>query len=73
MLPEHVATVEEFEEYVSDFGDAGLLREDRKKMIENARNHPMFKKGIVYITLPLAWSHAEFISTFNLYRKYFLK
>jgi GH15 family glucan-1,4-alpha-glucosidase len=39
-------------------------------MIENTRKHPMFSKGIAYITLPLAWSHAEFIRTFNLYKKY---
>ncbi|MEF8848064.1 MAG: glucoamylase [Candidatus Thermoplasmatota archaeon] len=71
LLPEHVSTVDEFEEYVSDFKRAGLIREDREKMIENARSHPMFDEGIAYITLPLAWSHAEFIMTFNLYKKRF--
>lgn len=71
LLPEHISTVEEFEEYVGDFSDAGLMREDRMIMIENTRKHPMFSKGIAYITLPLAWSHAEFIRTFNLYKKEF--
>ncbi len=70
-LPEHVSTINEFEEYVKDFKEAGLLRKDRKKMIENTRNHPMYKKGIAYVTLPLAWSHAEYIRTFNLYKNNF--
>ncbi len=70
-LPEHISTVSEFEEYVKDFKEAGLLRKDRKKMINNAKNHPMYKKGIAYVTLPLAWSHAEYIRTYNLYKKKF--
>ncbi len=73
MLPEHIATVKEFEEYVSDFEDAGIMRKDRLIMIENTRKHPMFKKGVAYITLPLAWPHAEFIRTWNLYKKTFGK
>lgn len=71
MLPEHISTVPEFEEYVTDFTEAGLLRKDRLILIENARKHPMFKKGIAYITIPLAWPHAEFIRTWNLYKKTF--
>ena len=71
LLPEHISTVEEFEEYVTDFSEAGLLRKDREIMIENTRKHPMFSKGVAFITLPLAWSHAEFIRTFNLYKETF--
>ncbi|MBL7054150.1 glucoamylase [Candidatus Woesearchaeota archaeon] len=71
MLPEHISTVSEFEEYVTDFTEAGLLRKDRLILIGNARKHPMFKKGIAYITIPLAWPHAEFIITWNLYKKVF--
>ena len=70
-LPEHISTVKEFEEYVMDFEDAGILRKDRLIMIENTRKHPMFSKGVAYITLPLAWPHAEFIQTWNLYKKTF--
>ncbi len=70
-LPEHIATVKEFEEYVSDFTEAGLLRKDRMIMIENARKNPLFKKGVAYITTPLAWPHAEFIRTWKLYKAYF--
>ncbi len=74
MLPEHISTKKEFEEYVQDFRDAGILRKDRMVMIRNARKHPMFRKrGIAYITLPLAWPHAEFIITWNLYKKRFGK
>lgn len=71
LLPEHLSTVEEFEEYVSDFTDAGILRKDRMILIENARKHPMFKKGIAYITMPLTWPHSEFIRTWNLYQEVF--
>ncbi len=71
MLPEHISTVAEFEEYTTDFTEAGLLRKDRLVMIENAKKNPMFKKGIAYITIPLAWAHAEFIRTWNLYKKTF--
>ena len=71
MLPEHISTVAEFEEYVTDFTQAGLLRKDRLIMIDNARKHPEFKKGVAYITTPLAWPHAEFIRTYNLYKVVF--
>ena len=31
-----------------------------------------YKKGKAYSVLPLAWPHAEFIRTWNLYKKRFL-
>jgi GH15 family glucan-1,4-alpha-glucosidase len=71
-LPEHISTRGEFEEYVTDFREAGILRKDRLIMIENARKHPMFRKGIAYITPTLSWPHAEFIMTWNLYNGRFL-
>ncbi len=71
MLPEHIATVKEFREYVTDFKESGLLRKDRIVMIKNVEKHPMFKKGIAYAIAPLAWPHAEFIRTWKLYRKVF--
>jgi GH15 family glucan-1,4-alpha-glucosidase len=70
-LPEHLSTAKDFNEYVQDFSEAGLLRKDRMIMIENAKKNPMFKKGIAYIILPLAWPHAEFILTWNLYKEVF--
>jgi GH15 family glucan-1,4-alpha-glucosidase len=72
-LPEHIATSKEFEEYVSDFEQAGILRKDRLVMIKNARKHPMFRKGVAYVTLPLAWPHADFIRTWNLYKEVFVE
>jgi GH15 family glucan-1,4-alpha-glucosidase len=72
-LPEHLSTVKEFEEYVKDYEEAGLMRKDRLVMIKNTRKHPMFKKGVAYVTLPLAWPHAEFIQTWGLYKKVFGK
>lgn len=73
LLPEHIAEVKEFEEYVKDFKNAGILRKDRMIIIKNARKHPMFKKGIAYITVPLAWPHAEYIITWNRYKEEFLR
>lgn len=70
-LPEHTASIHEFEEYVQDFKESGLLRKDRKIMIENARKHPTYKSGTAYISLPLAWAHAEYIRTYNLYKEKF--
>lgn len=72
LLPEHISTVKEFDEYITDFTESGLLRKDRLIMINNAKKHPTFKKGIAYITLPLAWPHAEYIRTLNLYKETFM-
>lgn len=72
-LPEHISSVREFNSFVKDFKEAGILRKDRKLLIRNARKHPMFKKGIAYITIPLTWPHAEFIRTWNFYKEVFLK
>jgi len=71
-LPEHLATVKEFNEYVTDFSEAAILRPDRLTMIENTKKNPLFKKGIAYVTLPLAWPHAQFIITWNLYKNKFI-
>ena len=71
LIPEHIASKEEFEDYVQDFTEAGILREDRLVMIENVRKHPKFKEGLAFVTIPLAWPHAEFIRTWNLYKEKF--
>jgi GH15 family glucan-1,4-alpha-glucosidase len=68
LLPEHIALKKDFEEWVSSYTRAGLLRRDRKTMIENIRKNRMYKRrGIAYSVLPLAWPHAEFILAWNLY------
>ncbi len=73
LLPEHISTKKEFLEYVHDFREAGILRKDRLVMIRNAMRNPMYKKGIAYISLPLAWPHAEFIKAWNLYNERFIE
>lgn len=71
-LPEHISTKKEFNEYLTDFKEAGLLRKDRMIMIENAMKNKAFKKGIAYLTLPLSWAHAQFILSYNLYKETFM-
>ena len=71
-LPEHIALKKDFEEWVENYKKAGLLRKDRKIMIKNIRKHKLYKKGLAYSVLPLAWPHAEFIITWNLYKEKFL-
>ncbi len=72
-LPEHIATKKEFEEWVDSSKRAGILRKDRRIMIRNIRKNKIFKKkGLAYSVLPLAWPHAEFIRTWNLYKRTFL-
>jgi GH15 family glucan-1,4-alpha-glucosidase len=71
-LPEHISTKKEFNEYLLDFKEAGLLRKDRMTMIENAMKNKAFKKGIAYITLPLSWAHAQYIISYNLYKETFI-
>ncbi len=73
LLPEHIATKREFEEWLAEYKTAGLLRPDRKRLIRNIRGSPLFKRGLAYSVLPLAWPHAEFIRTWLLYKKRFKK
>ena len=72
-LPEHISTKKEFNEYLTDFKEAGLLRKDRMVMVENAMKNKAFNKGIAYITLPLTWAHTQFIISYNLYKETFMK
>ncbi|MBW2990916.1 glucoamylase [Candidatus Woesearchaeota archaeon] len=72
LIPEHIASKDEFEDYVQDFTEAGILREDRLVMIENVKKHPKFvKESLAFVTIPLAWPHAELIRTWNLYKSKF--
>ena len=70
-LPEHIATKKDFEEWVKNYKSAGILRRDREIMIKNIRKNKLFKRGLAYSVLPLAWPHAEFIRTYNLYKSTF--
>ncbi len=72
LLPEHIALKEDFEEWVSEYKKAGIMRKDREIMLKNIRKSEPYKtKGLAYSVLPLAWPHAEFIRTWNLYRDVF--
>jgi GH15 family glucan-1,4-alpha-glucosidase len=71
-LPEHIATKDEFERWAKEYKKAGIMREDREKMIENIRDTELYKKhDLAYSVLPLAWPHAEFIRTWRLYKEKF--
>ncbi len=71
-LPEHIATRADLEESFVDYHEAGIMRPDRVVMYNNIRSQPMFRrKGIAYAVLPLAWPHAEFIRTWQEYKKAF--
>ena len=67
LLPEHISTVAEFDEYINDYSEAGIMRPDRLLMSENIKKHSTFKKGLAYSVLPLAWAHAQFIIAWNMY------
>ncbi len=71
-LPEHISTRGDFEEWAQSYEQAGILRHDRKIMVRNTRKNKMYKKGLAYSVLPLAWAHAEFIRTWILYKERFL-
>lgn len=70
-LPEHISTKKDFEEWVKNYKSAGILRKDREIMIKNIHKNKLFKRGLAYSVLPLAWPHAEFIRTYNLYKRVF--
>ncbi len=74
MMPEHISTVERFEMWLEDYTNAKILRDSKLKMIDLIREHPKWKEGFAYVTMPLIWPHAEFIIAYNNYRnKFFSK
>ncbi|MGP8321728.1 MAG: glucoamylase [Methanosarcinaceae archaeon] len=64
MLPEHISTIERFEMWLEDYTNAKILRDSKLTMIENTRNHPKWKDGLAYVTIPLIWPHAEYIRAY---------
>jgi len=73
MLPEHISTKSEFEAFVSDFSDAGLLNKQRMKLIDSTRKQDNFKNGVAHITEPFSMAHAAFIIVWLNYKEKFLK
>lgn len=72
LLPEHIATKQDFKSWIRQYRKAGILRKDREIMIQNIRKSKMYKKGLAYSVLPLTWPHAEFIRTWKLYKEKFV-
>ena len=73
LLPEHISTKDEFEAFVSDFSDAGLLNKQRMKLIDTTRKQDNFKNGVAHITEPFSMAHAAFIIVWLDYKEKFLK
>ncbi len=67
LLPEHISTIERFEMWLEDYTNAKILRDSKLTMIENVRNHPKWKDGMAYVTIPLIWPHAEYIRAYKNY------
>jgi GH15 family glucan-1,4-alpha-glucosidase len=67
LLPEHISTIERFEMWLEDYTNAKILRDSKLTMIENVRNHPKWKDGMAYVTIPLIWPHAEYIRAYKDY------
>lgn len=67
LLPEHISTIERFEMWLEDYTNAKILRDSKLTMIENVRNHPKWKDGMAYVTIPLIWPHAEYIIAYKDY------
>ncbi|MBN1133377.1 MAG: glucoamylase [Methanosarcinaceae archaeon] len=71
-LPEHISTIERFEMWLEDYSNAKILRNSKLTMIEHTRNHPKWKDGLAYVTIPLIWPHAEYIRAYANYIDKFL-
>jgi len=72
LLPERFSTKEDFEGYVSDASDAGLLNREVMKMINATRAHEDFKNGVAHISEPFTMAHAAFIIAWKNYQEKFL-
>lgn len=68
MLPEHISTIERFELWFEDYTNAMILRDSKLTMIKNLKEHPKWKDGLAYVTIPLIWPHAEYVRAYNNYR-----
>ncbi len=64
-LPELICLREDFEQFVSDLKDAGLLSKSREAMIKFTKSHPLFFKGFARVTEPFSMSHAMFVIAWN--------
>jgi len=73
MLPEHLSTIDRFDEWIDSYSASGILRDDKMVMIEGIKNHPKWQEGFAYVVIPLIWPHAEYIRAYKAYEETFLK
>jgi GH15 family glucan-1,4-alpha-glucosidase len=72
MFPEHISTIDRFEEWIELYRSSGILRDDKMVMIEGIKNHPKWEEGFAYVVVPLIWPHAEYIMAYKSYQDAFL-
>ncbi len=72
MLPEHLSTIERFDEWIDCYSAAGIMRDDKVVMIEGIKSHPKWQEGFAYVVMPLVWPHAEYIRAYKSYEDMFL-
>ncbi|MHC1632124.1 MAG: glycoside hydrolase family 15 protein [Methanotrichaceae archaeon] len=73
MLPEHLSTIERFNDWIDCYTAAGIMRDDKIIMINGIKNHSKWQEGFAYVVTPLIWPHAEYIRTYRAYEKTFLE
>ncbi len=70
-LAETVAVQQDFEQFISDLTDAGLLSKERMRQAEYVKAHPLFRQGIARITEPFSLPHALFVIVWNEFKNSF--
>jgi GH15 family glucan-1,4-alpha-glucosidase len=73
MFPEHISTIDRFEEWIELYKSSGILRDDKMVMIDGIKNHPKWEEGFAYVVTPLIWPHAEYIMAYKSYEETFVE
>ncbi|MGC9515018.1 glucoamylase [Methanocrinis sp.] len=73
LLPEHLSTIQRFDEWMESYSTSGILRDDKLVMIEGIKDHSKWQEGFAYVVTPLIWPHAEYIRTYRAYEEAFLE
>ncbi|HEC56427.1 MAG TPA: glucoamylase [Candidatus Syntrophoarchaeum butanivorans] len=71
-FPEHISTIERFEEWLESYQNAKILQDSKIVMIEGIKSHPKWNDGLAYVTTPLIWPHAEYLMAYKRYSMNFL-
>jgi len=72
-LPEHLSTIDRFEEWIDTYSSAGIMRDDKTIMIEGIKKHSKWQEGFAYVVAPLIWPHAEYIRAYKAFKENFLE